>query len=266
MKKALRAKVATILAEVFEELPLTKKLRADLQRLAFEPLLRTMRRGASGIVIAGFGREQHLPCLQAFEIEGIVLDQPIYASSGGTTITTGANESAAVNGFAQSDVIHMFMEGVAPDYQEFVDSYIDVVITRFAEALTDQVKNRGFRRRLEGARDELRKEFAHELWNQRYNNYIEPVLDVVQSLPIDELAALAESLVNLTSLKRKISRDDETVGGPVDVAVISKGDGLIWVRRKHYFEHALNPQFFANYYRGAYDGESAEAEGRAEGI
>ena len=37
---------------------------------------------------------------------------------------------------------------------------------------------------------------------------------------------------------------------PIDVAVISKGDGFIWIKRKHYFNPALNHQFFANYYRG----------------
>jgi len=41
----------------------------------------------------------------------------------------------------------------------------------------------------------------------------------------------------------------ETVGGPIDVAVISKGDGFIWINRKHYFARELNPPFFANYYR-----------------
>jgi hypothetical protein len=41
--------------------------------------------------------------------------------------------------------------------------------------------------------------------------------------------------------------EDETVGGPIDVAVISKGDGLIWIKRKHYFSPELNRQFFVNY-------------------
>ena len=35
---------------------------------------------------------------------------------------------------------------------------------------------------------------------------------------------MAESLVNLTSLKRRMSLDEESVGGPIDVAVISNPD------------------------------------------
>ncbi len=40
----------------------------------------------------------------------------------------------------------------------------------------------------------------------------------------------------------------ETVGGPIDVVVISKGDGFVWIKRKHYFKPELNPHFFSNYY------------------
>jgi len=83
----------------------------------------------------------------------------------------------------------------------------------------------------------------------RRNNYIDPVIRVVGMLPKDELAAMAESLVSLTSFKRKVTMETETVGGPIDVVVISKGDGFIWIKRKHYFKAELNPQFFSNYYR-----------------
>jgi hypothetical protein len=41
----------------------------------------------------------------------------------------------------------------------------------------------------------------------------------------------------------------ETVGPPIDVAVISKGDGFIWIKRKSYFEREFNQRFFANYYK-----------------
>lgn len=58
-------------------------------------------------------------------------------------------------------------------------------------------------------------------------NHVIPVLQAVYALPKDELASMAELLVNLTSFKRKISMQTETVGGPIDVAVISKGDGFI---------------------------------------
>lgn len=38
--------------------------------------------------------------------------------------------------------------------------------------------------------------------------------------------------MSLTSLKRHVSSEEETVGGPVDVAVVSKGNGFAWVKNK----------------------------------
>jgi len=48
-------------------------------------------------------------------------------------------------------------------------------------------------------------------------------------------------------MKRKMSQGIETVGGPIDVAVISKGDGFVWIKRKHYFKPELNVPFLENY-------------------
>ena len=59
----------------------------------------------------------------------------------------------------------------------------------------------------------------------------------------------------LTSFRRHVTPDAETVGGPIDVAVISRGDGFIWIKRKHYFQPELNQHFFANYFRGVSNGE-----------
>ena len=84
---------------------------------------------------------------------------------------------------------------------------------------------------------------------QRYTNraYASPIVQMISLLPRDELANLAESLVALTSLKRRVSNDVETVGGAIDVALISKSDGFVWIKRKYYFPEDLNPQFNRNY-------------------
>jgi hypothetical protein len=76
----------------------------------------------------------------------------------------------------------------------------------------------------------------------------DPIVEIVNQLPKEELAAMAEALVNLTSFKRHVTKQAETVGGPIDVAVISRGDGFIWIKRKHYFSQQLNPHFLANYF------------------
>jgi hypothetical protein len=45
----------------------------------------------------------------------------------------------------------------------------------------------------------------------------------IRKCSIVELAAMAEALVNLTKFKRRITPQKETVGGPIDVAIITRG-------------------------------------------
>ena len=58
------------------------------------------------------------------------------------------------------------------------------------------------------------------------------------------MADLAETLIMLESLKEKVTKPTESVGGPIDVAVITKSEGFIWIKRKHYFDPQLNPRYF----------------------
>jgi hypothetical protein len=88
----------------------------------------------------------------------------------------------------------------------------------------------------------LRK-FEDEFRDYRDKNLVQPIMKVVATLPKEEMADMAEALVELTSLRRKVDSPLESVGGPTDVALISKGDGLIWIQRKHYFEIGLNKDF-----------------------
>jgi hypothetical protein len=73
--------------------------------------------------------------------------------------------------------------------------------------------------------DQLVKNYG--LYSQR--KFWRPIIEMVAMLPKDELPALAEALVSLTSIKRHFSHDLETVGGPIDVALITKGDGFVWI-------------------------------------
>ena len=78
-------------------------------------------------------------------------------------------------------------------------------------------------------------------------HYIDNLIDTVAYLSKEDLSDMADNLVRMTCLKRHITSELESVGGPVDVAVITKGDGFIWIKRKHYFEASLNQQFFERY-------------------
>lgn len=236
LRKAYRSQVEDAMSNVFENLPLTKTNRGHLLEIVIDSWSKGPQVGFSGLVFVGFGRENIFPALVSHEVDGVLLDHAISWQQRQRTMDH--NSAAVIVPFAQQDMIRLFIEGVTPRYEEFVEAYFKKVV----EGIDHK------------ERDKLLATFGKDLEEQRRELYVEPLLSIVGSLPMDELASLAESLVNLTSLRRRVSLEDETVGGPIDVAVISRGDGLVWVKRKHYFAPELNPHFFANYYRGdSYD-------------
>ncbi|MDQ3386929.1 MAG: hypothetical protein M3475_04900 [Actinomycetota bacterium] len=76
-------------------------------------------------------------------------------------------------------------------------------------------------------------------------NIIEQALEaplVHAAMPIQDAIDLAEFLVNLTIGYSRFNPGAPTVGGPIEIAVITKHEQFKWVRRKHYFNHKLNPE------------------------
>jgi 20S proteasome alpha/beta subunit len=65
---------------------------------------------------------------------------------------------------------------------------------------------------------------------------------VMHAMPIQDAIHLARFLVETTIGMVKFSIDrTKTVGGPIEIAVITKHEGFKWVDRKHFFPPQLNP-------------------------
>ncbi|MET4636585.1 hypothetical protein [Kaistia defluvii] len=60
-------------------------------------------------------------------------------------------------------------------------------------------------------------------------------------MPIKDAVDLAEFFVDTTAGYTRFKRGAGIVGGPTESAAITKHEGFKWVRRKHYFDEALNP-------------------------
>jgi hypothetical protein len=141
---------------------------------------------------------------------------------------------------------------VDPNYRGMIQAAIEGIFEQLPEVIANVVGATGPDRTrlmtdLVNAGNSAVGAFRQQMGEYSRQTHVEPIIAAVEALPKDELGAMAESLVNLTSFKRRVTLDAETVGGAIDVAVISKGDGFIWLKRKHYFEADKNPQFLARY-------------------
>jgi hypothetical protein len=222
---------------------------------------------STGVVIAGFGEDEIFPSVSSLAMDGYVNSHLLYLNDYKASITH--EMTAVVAPFAQRELVLAFMNGVNPDYQDAVEAVMSEMVKRYPSmvelalpSLPDADKRR-LRRKLDMYGQNTLKDVFAAMAMHRKDAYSDPILEAVQVLPKDELATMAATLVNLTSFKQRMTLDYETVGGPIDVAVISKGDGFIWIQRKHYFDKEFNPQFFANYNRAVDPSSNQRRNGAA---
>jgi len=239
--------IKSVIKEVMEKLPLSddnmKKLIDIIVFLFYKNPEKVIHTGMSGVVIAGFGDDEFFPSLVIYNVEGILDGSLKYKIV--DEVSVNYKTGAIIMPFAQKDMIQLFMEGVHEDYLRIEQHYLQELLNSFLKSFAKKVKISEEEQR--EIINIIMSDFKKKI-SEYKKTYTESIMKVVSMLPKSELAMMAETLVNLTSLKRKWSTEIETVGGPIDVALISKGDGFIWIKRKHYFNPELNPYFFQKYY------------------
>jgi hypothetical protein len=239
----------SIKKSVFKKLPVRPATSAKLSRIATWLFTKEkFRVNSSGIVFAGFGTRETFPSMYSVRVEGLLLNRLKCMKHKEDKIHF--DNEAAIYPFAQTEMVVTFVEGVDPFYQRTLEEYLRRLFDHYPHAIEKLLKmSPAVKAKIQKEGRTVLGDFLDAVKHYRRSKHVDPVLDAVRVLPKDELAAMAESLVNLTSFKRRVTMDAETVGGPIDVAVISKGDGFVWIKRKHYFTRDLNPQFVANYFR-----------------
>ena len=204
----------------------------------------------SGLVFVGFGEDEIYPQLIPINISMVFDNKLRYYVDEENCASISDTNGGAVMPFAQIDVIHTILSGIDPEldktylnnFGKLFEKYNNLILNAIGmnnPLLVEQIKSIDPKILLE----------EYKSMNQLIlrENYFSPLLNAVSQLSKEDLAEMAESLIYLTYLKRRITNAQESVGGPVDVAIISKGDGFIWIKRKHYFKPELNQFFFNNY-------------------
>lgn len=248
--------ITEIIQAVFEKLPLTENDINNLKSIAMGLFFRigNFPESTSGLVIAGFGDSEIFPSIYTYQFECFVDNVLKYDEDSQKSDKIDFNSEAIIVAFGQSEMVHTFIEGIDPELNQFSLSYLDEIFKNYPELLLDQiiikdgVDKKKLSAKLKGISLNILRDYIEKNRAYRKDVHISPIVNIVSILPKDELASMAETLINLTSFKRRITMDAETVGGPIDVAIISKGDGFVWIKRKHYFKPELNPHFLKNYF------------------
>jgi hypothetical protein len=225
---------------IFEDYQVTKKQSADLVAIL---KLNFQKCGwidsSTGIVIAGYGEREIFPSVHDFHVSGKLGRTLIYFDENIDKIDV--NHNASICPYAQTEMVHQFAKGIDPDFSGMITDKFDAVLHSLSGLLpdSDKPKTKAF--------SSLLKDFIDAIIDAAYKD---PIMDIVTCMQKSELTAMAEAMVNLTALKRHVSSDSETVGGPIDVALITKGDGFIWIKKKTNYDPILNRHLNQGYFRG----------------
>ncbi len=255
----LQPELKKILAQFFPGLPLAQAEFDLLDELAKAIILYKLPSSlSSGLVFAGYGDDELFPSLLSIEMDGSVCGKLKYWQNESFDVDRTENRGR-VFAFAQQDVVDSFLYGGDYRFEMAIIKYFSKIGKAIVDAIGSEAKFR------KPTKDKLgriiKDQFASSI--QRYWDNVSPdirhgfyrdVEDMVKAMPKQELIEFAEALVSITKLKRRVSREDEDVGGPIDVAIISKHEGFIWVKRKHYFHRDMNPRY---YWRQFGDGRAA---------
>lgn len=185
----------------------------------------------ASLIFVGFGSDELFPASLPLDISGILAGQVRATSGDYQAVTT--DDGVFISPYAQTEALNTFLRGYHPDVVQVAHDHLDEVLDTL-DATTAQAS----REDLRAHHDELTDRVERLSWDE----FVGPMLTTVAGLPAAELARTAEALVRLQVLRKLTRAEAETVGGPIDVGLISRRGGFTWCRHKSLVtELALEP-------------------------
>jgi hypothetical protein len=200
----------------------------------------------TGLVIAGYGDNDFFPAHHQIRYYGFIGNKLVWDDV--DTHSVGHTKPAVIQAFGMQSMVETFMTGIAPNsFQWVLDNFSQYVRKACEETLAGAGNIQLSPGALDTIIDDASKHFKSDWHTTRLVGHYLPLTEVIAGLTVEEMGELSETLVMLESLKEKVTKRTQSVGGPVDVAVITKSEGLVWIKRKHYFDPKLNHRYFARH-------------------
>ena len=207
-----------------------------------------MRHGYMGAAVAGYGTSEIFPHMLHLKISGVLNGKLRYITVEETVITE--NNQATITPLAQTDVMYTFILGYNDVFLRGLAERVPASISAKLASIDENTFGKERKELVQNIFCGFSNEVIQSAQDFSRKVYAQPLIFSIATLPIEELALFAESMINITSVRRRVTIDGNigTVGGPIDVAIVTRGDGLIWLKRKHYFEAKKNPQYIYSRY------------------
>jgi len=226
--------IEEMIALGFSPFGLSKQSQQRLRDIAVYCVVKDLfLEDVTGLVFSGFGSDDRYPSVATCYLSAIVGG---IAKRGGAIVDTiDADVRSRIRVFADSEVTNAFIRGIDFNlerrlyggFRMLMHGLVDQVVE--AMPLSDAAVREGVRGKFQ--RDFVPRYFEafHKMVaDYQQQAFINPILRVLEIAARNELAETARDLVNLNIFKKRITAQKQTVGGAIDVAVISREGGFQW--------------------------------------
>jgi hypothetical protein len=190
---------------------LDRELRAQLIELGRERMLYIIgdEPGSSGLLFAGYGNNELFAQARVWRVNGRVDSMTRRVRRNTFSVSTA--HPSLILPVAQEGVIHSFLTGLHPEVNHLVGAIVDSLTSQFADGVTlaQQIKDQ---------------------FDAQVSRRGDEVARAVEFLPPDDLAMVAGGLIHMTALRNRATITADTVGGPIDLLLLSRADGIRWIQ------------------------------------
>lgn len=188
----------------------------------------------TGLVFTGYGAKQITPEMVA-HLVGIAVRGKIRRRKSNHRQVTN-DDPVIIAPYAQDKMIRTFFTGIDDELRTYLmQQVIDLAVgvrDRTIAQFPDM--NRTQRKKLaENYSDEdileLINTFFERFGQYQYEQHTHPILTAVETLPEMDMASTAEMLIQLNAFQQQVGMTLETVGGEIDVALLTN-ERFRWVK------------------------------------
>lgn len=191
----------------------------------------------STLVFVGFGENDILPSYLQIDISGLAQGRVTHKLSDSWSLTANTNPLWGICLPAQRDAIDQYLTG---NDRKLVDEIVNNALEGLSELgeklvehlnlATDEAENlKTLMNEHHAGLDNRLSEYVNKYAE---DNYLVSLRQTMSSLSPADLVDVARSLIELQALRQTTTGQLNTVGGPIDVALISPLTGFEWIRHK----------------------------------
>jgi len=227
-----------LIAYGFQPFGLSKQTVQQLKEIAVFCVVKDLfLEDVTGLVFAGFGSEERYPVVTTWFVSAIVNGIVKRAEASFDQIDGEVRSKIRV--FADSEVTNAFIRGIDFNLERRVYGALNSVMHGLVDQVIGALPSADAAQR-EAVRQQFQSQtipqyfdaFRGIIGEYQQHAFINPVLRVLEIASRSELAETARELVSLNVFKKRIMAQKQTVGGAIDVAIISREGGFQWHSRQ----------------------------------